>query len=85
MPRNEAKPLSRIDALRAYRFREALEAVDGPVTVQYEKRDGSSSSSRGTVSFFSGREGCDTMSVTLDTPDKGARTINLCRIKRVLL
>lgn len=71
--------------MRAYAFKAALEEVTTPVTVHYVKRDGSASSSRGTVQFFNGREGMDTMSVTLDTEDKGPRTINLCRVKAVVL
>jgi hypothetical protein len=78
--RNEPKPLSRDEAARAYALQSALENVDGAVMLTYIKRNGMESSSTGTVRFFSGREGMDTMSVTLETKDKGMRTINLCRV-----
>jgi hypothetical protein len=83
--RNEPKPLSREAAARAYNFQAALEALtDGPaVTLNYTKRDTSTSSSTGVVRFFNGREGMDTMSVTVETADKGMRTINLARILSV--
>lgn len=84
--RNEPKPLNRTDAMRAYRFKESLEMVgETPVTLHYTKRDGSDSSSRGVVAYFNGKDGMDTMSVTIDTADKGPRTINLCRVKAVTL
>ena len=51
--------------------------------VDYIKRDGSKSSSTGTVGDFSGTPGMDTGSVTILTEDKGPRTINLHRIKAV--
>lgn len=55
----------------------------GAVTVHYTKRDGSQSASTGTVSYFNGTPGMDTGSVTIDTLDKGPRTINLHRITRI--
>jgi hypothetical protein len=83
--RNEPVALDRTDAMRAYAVRETLESLseDEVVTLEYFKRDGSESSSTGVVRYFNGREGCDTMSVTLDTPDKGMRTINLNKVTRI--
>lgn len=84
--RNEPKPLDRATAARAYAYKDTLEkAGDKPVTVHYTKRDGAESSSSGPVKFFNGREGMDTMSVTIDDPNKGPRTINLCRVRAVVL
>jgi hypothetical protein len=57
-----------------------LQAATGPVTVTYVKRDGKQSASTGTVGFFNGKPGMDTGSVTIETEDKGPRTINLHRI-----
>lgn len=50
------------------------------VTLGYIKRDGTPSASTGEVVEFKGADGTDTMSVILDCPDKGRRTINLSRI-----
>lgn len=50
------------------------------VTLGYIKRDGTASSSTGEVVEFKGTDGTDTMSVILDCPDKGRRTINISRI-----
>ena len=82
--RNEPKPLDRETAMRAYALRDRLSDATGPVTLEYVKRDSSVSKSTGTVRFFNGADGMDTMSVTLDTDDKGPRTINLCRVIRML-
>jgi hypothetical protein len=81
--RNEPKPLDRETAMRAYRVRDQLREGDH-VTLNYVKRDGSESSSTGRVAFFNGRDGMDTMSVTIDTPDKGMRTINLAGVTEVV-
>jgi hypothetical protein len=53
------------------------------IALTYVKRDGTVSRSVGRVNYFSGTPGMDTHSVTLDTPDKGARTINLHRVTKV--
>lgn len=78
--RNEPKPLDRTRAARAYNLQEGLSALkdaDRAVRLDYFKRNGSRSSSEGKVMYFNGRDGMDTMSVTIDDPNKGARTINL--------
>lgn len=88
MPRNEAKPLSESDALAQRLNLNTLAPAlrDGAtVSLEYVKRDGSSSSSTGVPTFVNGRPGMDTGSITLDTPDKGARTINLHRITRIII
>lgn len=81
--RNQPKPLDHIDTLRQRHNGERLNVFYGTdkiVTVTYSKRDGSVSSSTGTVDFFNGKPGFDTGSVTIKTEDKGPRTINLHRI-----
>lgn len=85
MVRNIAKPLDREGAVRAYAIRDMLTAIpaEQPVTLYYTKRDLSKSKSTGTVGPFSGKEGMDTMAVTVYTTDKGPRTINLANIKFV--
>lgn len=83
MPRNEARPLSATDHAVQTRNLHALQAVTEPVTVFYVKRDGSESQSTGKVAFFNGQPGMDTGSVTIDTDDKGPRTINLHRIVEI--
>jgi hypothetical protein len=84
MPRNVAKPLNHVDTMRARIYMGVLTRREGkPVTLTYVKRDGKESTSTGVVNYFSGVQGMDTHSVTLDTPDKGARTINLHRITKV--
>lgn len=83
MPRNEAKPLTAPQYMRQRVNHTTLSKIkesDKPVRVYYVKRDGNPSFSEGTITHFNGRPGMDTGSVTLDTPDKGARTINLHRI-----
>jgi hypothetical protein len=50
------------------------------VVLAYFKRDGNSSATVGTIAGFSGKDGMDTMSVTLDSPTKGYRTINLAGV-----
>lgn len=75
--RNEPKPLDRETAMRCYALRDRLSNMDGMVTLHYFKRNGAKSSTTGTVQFFNGADGMDTMSVTLDSPEKGSRTINL--------
>lgn len=79
MPRNEAKRLDARDIFVQLNNRDRL-ADAGRVAVRYVKRDGTVSSSTGEVTFFNGRIGFDTGSVTITTEDKGARTINLHRI-----
>ncbi len=83
MPRNHPVALTKTTAMRAYRLRDALVRAQEQgisVRLEYVKRDRTYGASEGTVSFFSGQDGMDTMSVTLDTADKGPRTINLCRV-----
>jgi hypothetical protein len=80
MPRNEAKPLDRVDSIRQSINAERLRNRNGEVTVHYRKRDETVSSSTGTVAFFNGKIGYDTGSVTIADPVKGNRTINLHRI-----
>lgn len=78
--RNEPKPLDRTRAARAYNLRDGLEdlkTADRSVRLDYYKRNGERSASSGKVMFFNGRDGMDTMSVTIDDPAKGARTVNL--------
>jgi hypothetical protein len=81
--RNQPKPLSREDAAHAY-FIKSLLREEHSYTLHYVKRDGSESESTGEVRFFNGRDGMDTMSVTLATPDKGNRTINLVGVFEVV-
>lgn len=81
--RNQPKPLDLADSIRQYGFAHRLRDETGRVKVDYIKRDGSKSSSTGTVGDFSGTPGMDTGSVTILTEDKGPRTINLHRIKAV--
>lgn len=82
--RNEPKPLDKNLARYAAKVESILTEVSyRPVHLFYTKRDGSKSSSIGTVKFFNGAEGMDTRSVTIDTSDKGPRTINLHRIFKV--
>lgn len=81
--RNLPKPLSPADASIARMRKAALSEQTGPVGISYVKRDGQVSSSTGTVAFFNGDEDFDTMSVVLDTPDKGHRTINIARITNI--
>lgn len=82
MPRNVAKPLSVTDHMRQRVNATSLlnAGKEGVVTIDYVKRNGETSSSKGTVTHFSGRPGYDTGSVTIDDPIKGARTVNLHRI-----
>lgn len=85
--RNEPVALDRQQARHAYAMQAALEAEQDAgkrVTVNYVKRNGNTSSSTGEVSYFNGRKGMDTMSVTIATSDKGPRTINLVRITSIL-
>jgi hypothetical protein len=85
MPRNEAKPLSRAGAMRAYKLRDNLvraQSEGTEVAMRYVKRDGHQSASVGYVDSFLGVDGMDTMSVNLVTADKGIRTINLSRVIR---
>lgn len=86
MPRNIAKHLSPTDhAVQSVRHIDLSHHMSKAhvVTVSYVKRDGNTSSSRGTVGFFSGQPGMDTGSVTIETEDKGPRTINLHRIIKI--
>jgi hypothetical protein len=73
--------------MRAYAFRDMLANAEGDVTVAYNKRDGSEGSATGPVLFFNGREGMDTMSVTIDTTASKGRqtTVNLALVKVVRL
>ncbi len=81
--RNQPKNLDLADSIRQDGFARRLRSETGIVKVDYIKRDGSKSSSTGTVGDFSGIPGMDTGSVTILTEDKGPRTINLHRIKAI--
>lgn len=81
--RNQPKPLDLADSIRQDGMHRRLKSESGRVKVDYIKRDGSKSSSTGTVGDFSGIPGMDTGSITILTEDKGPRTINLHRIKAV--
>lgn len=81
--RNEPKPLGPDDFARQTRNLNRLRAETGTVTVKYVKRDGKTSSSTGKVGFFNGKPGYDTGSVTIETEDKGPRTINLHSIHTI--
>lgn len=81
--RNQPKPLSPADSAVQRVRQHDLSRREGVVTVTYQKRDGSVSSSTGRVGFFNGRPGFDTGSVTIETEDKGPRTINLHRIIKI--
>lgn len=84
MPRNEAKPLSEIEARYQRKVMAALLPLDyRPVGLTYTKRDGSEGKSTGMVKFFNGRVNYDTGSVTIEDPVKGMRTINLHRITNI--
>lgn len=81
--RNEPKPLNPFDQRRQAINAKVLRAASTPVTVRYVKRNGQESASTGTVGFFNGRVGFDTYSVTIETDDKGPRTINLHSIHTI--
>lgn len=83
--RNEPKPLDREAAALAYANRDVLEASTGEVTVNYTKRDGLPGTATGAVVFFNGREGMDTMAVTIDTRATKGRptTVNLHNITSI--
>lgn len=53
------------------------------VALEYVKRDGTASASTGEVVEFKGTDGTDTMSVVIECPDKGRRTINISRITNI--
>lgn len=82
--RNEPKPLDQKSAMRAYTLRAKLAEHEGdpsrPVGMNYVRRDGQTGTVTGEVRYFSGRDGMDTMSVTVRDTEKGDRTINLCRV-----
>ncbi len=87
MPRNEPKSLSLVEhANQRVRQSHLADCMDREVTVtvSYVKRDGSASSSTGKVAYFNGRPGFDTGSVTINTEDKGPRTVNLHNITRII-
>jgi hypothetical protein len=75
--RNQPKPLDHDDAIMQAINQRRLMNAKGTVSVSYVKRNGQKSSSTGKVGFFNGRVGFDTGSVTIETEDKGPRTINL--------
>lgn len=82
--RNQPIALDRTDAAHAYTVRDAL--TEGKVyRLTYVKRDKTESESTGAVQYFNGREGCDTMSVTLDTTATKGRpsTINLVNVTSI--
>lgn len=84
--RNQPKPLDDLDNRRQERALDRLSPLAGSdkvVSVQYVKRNGQASSSTGRVTYFNGRPGMDTGSVTIETEDKGPRTINLHRITNI--
>ena len=79
--RNEPKPLSPEEYDYQRKVRDALAPIDyRDVRVKYRKRNGKESEAIGRVGFFSGKPGYDTGSVTIETIDRGPRTINLHRI-----
>jgi hypothetical protein len=80
--RNEPKPLDRIDARRQRVNLAVLQGLE-TATVRYTKRNGQESASTGRVAYFNGEPGMDTGSVTIETEDKGPRTINLHRIHTI--
>lgn len=80
--RNEPKPLNPIDARRQRVNLKVLTGLE-TATVHYTKRDGTESSSTGRVAFFNGKPGYDTGSVTIETENKGPRTINLHSIHTI--
>ena len=82
--RNEPKPLSIPESERQHKNADILSRANGAsVRVEYVKRNGETSSSRGEVAFFNGKPGFDTGSVTIADPDKGNRTVNLHRITKI--
>ncbi len=87
MPRNQPKALSVVEHTNQ-RVRQshlsACQQADTTVQVSYVKRDGTTSSSTGKVAYFNGRPGLDTRSVTIDTADKGPRTVNLHNITKIV-
>ena len=81
--RNQPKPLSHEDRRWQNIVRMGMVtamSVDMSVQVRYTKRNGEVGNSTGKVIFFNGTPGMDTGSFTLDTADKGQRTINLHRV-----
>jgi hypothetical protein len=86
MPRNEAKPLSAalcaVQRENAQTLSTYLDS-DTQVFVRYFKRNGTESSSTGKVTYFNGAVNMDTGSVTIDTDDKGPRTVNLHNIVEI--
>lgn len=81
--RNIPKPLNDVERFVQTAALDALKPLHETgkvVEVNYRKRDASAGTSTGTVKFFNGEPGMDTGSVTIDTADKGPRTINLHRI-----
>lgn len=58
---------------------------DVPVTLTYTKRNGQDSSSHGKVDGFVGNAMMDTFSVNIVDVNKGIRTINLVRVKDIIL
>jgi hypothetical protein len=83
--RNTPKPLDRATAEHAYRVRDRLQGMpeDAVIVLAYVKRSGEASATVGTIAGFSGKDGMDTMSVTLDSPTKGYRTINLAGVTAI--
>ena len=77
--RNEPQRLSPADIFKQTNNLDVLKGAS-KASVTYVKRDGKTSSSTGTIAYFNGRPGFDTGSVTIQTEDKGPRTINLHRI-----
>jgi len=80
--RNEPKPLNDLDHRRQARALAALQARE-TATVSYVKRDGKAGKATGKVAYFNGKPGFDTGSVTIETADRGPRTINLHRIDSI--
>lgn len=82
--RNKPVDLTPADNALAYARKGVLKARMGEtVSLTYRKRDGSLSTSTGVVTAFNGTDGTDTMSVVVECPDKGRRTINLARINTI--
>lgn len=78
MARNESRPLTAQELATVGQFSLVIfNAIAGnrACTLTYTKADGSTSSSTGTLHTVQGFE--STMSVKVDTLDKGTRTINM--------
>lgn len=85
MPRNPALPLSDDERRSTIGLAKDIAAHKGPVVLTYVKRDGKGGRAEGTFDSFVGKAGFDTFSANIVTADRGIRTINLCRVKTLVL